>query len=97
MRCHCGLAFDAAIVVQCDPNDPDSVCEPWVPDKPNFCDCGEPATYNMSSVCPDWDNPYLCVDCYRIHREEELREYHRKQAALKKKIDDWFASRRGAE
>lgn len=98
MTCpNCGLAFDAAIVVRCDATDPDSTCEPFVPDKPNFCDCGEAATFNMSTVCPDWDNPHLCVDCHRIHREQELREYHRKQEAFRKMIEDWAASRGGAE
>jgi len=93
----CGLAFDEVIVVQCDPTNPDSVCEPWVADKPNFCDCGEAATFNMRHVCPDWDNPHLCVDCHRIHREERVRKYHQEQAAFHKMISDWVASCGGGE
>lgn len=93
----CGLAFDAVIVVRCDPTDPDSTCEPFVADKPNFCDCGEAATFNMKYVCPDWDNPHLCVDCHRIHREEKNRERREKQARFRKIISDWTASKKGAE
>lgn len=92
MTCHCGLTFDAAIVVQCDPNDPDSVCEPWVPDRPTECtvaDCDKPVTYKLQ------DGQRLCIPCYDSHRQEEINEYLRKQDSLRKMLDDWTAKMSG--
>ena len=86
MRCHCGLAFDGVPFVKCDENDPDSVCEPWVSEKPKMCDCGKVASITLNE---DGCYPYICTDCYQNYRNCELQ----RQQALKKLAEDLMSGK----